>query len=350
MAFVQVHATPTCSSARAAFQNISTNDTNCYIVKDGDETLVIDTGAPSDEGFAILDAALTELDVDRTRMRFFLTHLHLDHAGLVDRLALPGAKLYVSPVDFESVRVARGSSMMRRGARSRPRACRRPTRRVRATPELRLFDASRLELVAPCDGDAIEVGRYRFRVGDARTRPGTWRSTSPNRASCSAATTCCSSYRPASRCSPTERDGLQAYPTAWTRCGRALRETVRRARRAARRFRRAHRLAARSPPGAPGGDVRHRARPAGLAGEEVIRAIKWNVPYPTWRRYPRQRWCIVTEGVVILNHLVGAALSAARRTNRGSTGISKGAYPSARRLSAPLRWKSVPKSRFAARW
>ena len=71
------------------FQNISTNDTNCYIVKDGDDVLVIDTGAPSDEGFAILDAALDELDVDRTRMRFFLTHLHLDHAGLVDRRAAP---------------------------------------------------------------------------------------------------------------------------------------------------------------------------------------------------------------------------------------------------------------------
>ncbi|MDU5064863.1 MAG: MBL fold metallo-hydrolase, partial [Eggerthella sp.] len=110
MAFVQVHHDPDVFEVRVPFQNISTNDTNCYIVKDGDETLVIDTGAPSDEGFAILDAALTELDVDRTRMRFFLTHLHLDHAGLVDRLALPGAKLYVSPVDFESVRASRAAS------------------------------------------------------------------------------------------------------------------------------------------------------------------------------------------------------------------------------------------------
>ena len=71
--------TPTCSWCACRFRTSPR-----YIVKDGDETLVIDTGAPSDEGFAILDAALTELDVDRTRMRFFLTHLHLDHAGLVD--------------------------------------------------------------------------------------------------------------------------------------------------------------------------------------------------------------------------------------------------------------------------
>ena len=67
-----------------------------------------------------------------------------------------------------------------------------------------------------------------------------------------------------------------------------------------------------------------RDRP-GLTGEEVIRAIKWNVPYPTWEEISQQRWCIVTEGVVILNHLVvAAAPSAARRTKRGSTGISEG--------------------------
>ena len=110
MPYTQVHSGPDVFEVRVPFENISTNDTNCYIVKDGGDALVIDTGAPSDEGFAILDAALTELDVDRTRMRFFLTHLHLDHAGLVDRLALPGAKLYVSPVDFESVRASRAAS------------------------------------------------------------------------------------------------------------------------------------------------------------------------------------------------------------------------------------------------
>ncbi|MFR1640340.1 MAG: hypothetical protein ACLSVD_14985 [Eggerthellaceae bacterium] len=45
MAFVQVHHDPDVLEVRVPFQNISTNDTNCYIVKDGDETLVIDTSA-----------------------------------------------------------------------------------------------------------------------------------------------------------------------------------------------------------------------------------------------------------------------------------------------------------------
>ena len=63
-----------------------------------------------------------------------------------------------------------------------------------------------------------------------------------------------------------------------------------------------------------------RDRP-GLAGEEVIRAIKWNVPYPTWEEISFvQRWCIVTEGVVILNHLVG---SGAIRREKDESGINR---------------------------
>ena len=63
-----------------------------------------------------------------------------------------------------------------------------------------------------------------------------------------------------------------------------------------------------------------RDRP-GLTGEEVIRAIKWNVPYPTWEEISFvQRWCIVTEGVVILNHLVG---SGAIRREKDEAGINR---------------------------
>ena len=59
----------------------------------------------------------------------------------------------------------------------------------------------------------------------------------------------------------------------------------------------------------------------GLTGEEVIRAIKWNVPFDTWEEVSFvQRWCIVTEGVVILNHLVG---SGAIRREKDESGINR---------------------------
>ncbi len=167
VACVQVHRDPDVFEVRVPFENISTNDTNCYIVRDGDDTLVVDTGAPSDEGFAILDAALAELGVDRARAAFFLTHLHLDHAGLVDRIALPGARLYVSPVDFEAVRASRAASSYDSARRAFVAEGVSPSDAsgyARYAVEPRLFDASRLTLVPSCEGDAIDVGRYRFRV------------------------------------------------------------------------------------------------------------------------------------------------------------------------------------------
>ena len=282
MAFVQVHHDPDVLEVRVPFQNISTNDTNCYIVKDGDETLVIDTGAPSDEGFAILDAALTELDVDRTRMRFFLTHLHLDHAGLVDRLALPGAKLYVSPVDFESVRASRAASSYDAARRAFTAEGVPPSDAsgyARYAVEPRLFDASRLELVASCDGDAIEVGRYRFRVVETPGHtPGHLALYEPESRILFGGDHVLFVISPSIALFPDGADGLQAYLDSLDKV-RALR---------CEKLFVAH--------GEPRDDFDERIgwlrdhhlerleetcgivrdRP-GLAGEEVIRAIKWNV-------------------------------------------------------------------------
>ena len=321
-----VHHDPDVFEVRVPFQNISTNDTNCYIVKDGDETLVIDTGAPSDEGFAILDAALTELDVDRTRMRFFLTHLHLDHAGLVDRLALPGAKLYVSPVDFESVRASRAASSYDAARRAFTAEGVPPSDAsgyARYAVEPRLFDASRLELVASCDGDAIEVGRYRFRVVETPGHtPGHLALYEPESRILFGGDHVLFVISPSIALFPDGADGLQAYLDSLDKV-RALR---------CEKLFVAH--------GEPRDDFDERIgwlrdhhlerleetcgivrdRP-GLAGEEVIRAIKWNVPYPTWEEISFvQRWCIVTEGVVILNHLVG---SGAIRREKDESGINR---------------------------
>lgn len=323
MVFVQVHNDPDVFEVRVPFQNISTNDTNCYIVKDGDETLVVDTGAPSDEGFAILDAALTELDVDRARMRFFLTHLHLDHAGLVDRLALPGAKLYVSPVDFESVRASRAASSCDAARRAFAVEGVPPSdasEYARYAVEPRLFDASRLTRVALCDGDAVEVGRYRFRVVET---PGH----TPGHLAL---------YEPASRILfggdhvlfvispsialfPDGGDGLQAYLDSLDKV-RALRcEKLFVAHGEPRDdfderigWLRGHHLERLEE---TCGIVRDRP---GLTGEEVIRAIKWNVPHPTWEEISCvQRWCIVTEGIVILNHLVGCGAISREKDEAG---------------------------------
>lgn len=102
--FEKIYAHPDVFVIRVPFTNISTNDTNCYVVKSGDDVLVVDTGAPTDEGLTYLMAALDELGVDRSKASFFLTHFHLDHAGLADTVIPPEAKLYVSEAEFSRTR------------------------------------------------------------------------------------------------------------------------------------------------------------------------------------------------------------------------------------------------------
>lgn len=307
---VQVHAEPAIFEVKVPFENISTSATNCYVVLDGEDVLIVDTGAPSDEGFAILDAALDELKVDRAHRRFFLTHLHLDHVGLIDRIAQPGAVLYVSPVDFEAVRASRGASSFDK-ARSlfvaEGFSLSDALGYARYAVEPRLFDASRLTLVFSCDGDAIEVGRYCFRVIETPGHtPGHLSLYEPRSRLLLGGDHILFVISPSIALFPDGSDSLQAYLDSLDKVRRLGCKTL---------F---------VSHGEPRDDfevrinwleTHHRERLdetvaivrscPGQAGEQIIRAIHWNVPCAAWEDISFvQRWCIVTEGVVILNHLV----------------------------------------------
>ena len=96
----QINSSPDVYLVRVPFLNISTSETNCYLICDGGECLAVDTGAPTPEGAALLDAAIDELGIDKARMSFFLTHLHMDHAGLIDHVAPKEAPIALSLTDF----------------------------------------------------------------------------------------------------------------------------------------------------------------------------------------------------------------------------------------------------------
>ena len=96
----QINSSPDVYLVRVPFLNISTSETNCYLICDGGECLAVDTGAPTPEGAALLDAAIDELGIDKAHMSFFLTHLHMDHAGLIDHVAPKEAPIALSLTDF----------------------------------------------------------------------------------------------------------------------------------------------------------------------------------------------------------------------------------------------------------
>lgn len=69
---------------------------NSYVVKAAERNLIIDTGMNRGECRAALIKALEKLNINLDRTDFFITHLHVDHAGLVSNLASNESKIYIS--------------------------------------------------------------------------------------------------------------------------------------------------------------------------------------------------------------------------------------------------------------
>ena len=103
MRWLQINYTPDIYEIKVPFTNLATTATNCYVVKDNDDALVIDTGAPTDRGFEVLTQSLAEIGVDQESVRYFCTHLHFDHAGLINRLAHHNPIVYASLADLNTM-------------------------------------------------------------------------------------------------------------------------------------------------------------------------------------------------------------------------------------------------------
>lgn len=325
MAWSQVHSNPDVFEVRVPFENVSTSATNCFVVLDEGEALVIDTGAPTDEGAAVLETALDEMGVDRSRATFFLTHVHLDHAGLIDRVAPEGAPVLVSAADFDALRSPGASAYerVRRLLASEGVSLPEASGYARHSVEMPLFDPARVDVRFAAEGDEVAVGRRRFRVVEVPGHtPGSLALFDPVSRILFGGDHVLFVISPGIALFPDGRDGLQAYLDSLEKvralgCSRlfAAHGDERADFEARIDWLRAHHLERLEE-----AQAIVRARP-GLSGEEVVRAIKWNVPFERWEDISfMQRWCIVMEGLVFLNHLVGRGLV---RREEDETGVRR---------------------------
>ena len=74
---------------------------NAYVVRSGDDTLVVDTGYNRLECRELLFHGLEELGADLRRTALFLTHFHADHMGLVGDFVQAGSTVYMGRLDYE---------------------------------------------------------------------------------------------------------------------------------------------------------------------------------------------------------------------------------------------------------
>ena len=141
--------------------------TNCYVVRDADDVLIIDPGTSSPLIGRAFAHIADELGFVLPQARFFCTHLHFDHAALLKQLTQPGTRILVGKAAYnnnawsyyelrnallKSVMIEEGvPAMSRRGLAAtkwEPRVCDLPDREY--------------ELLT--DGQTVTVGAHELRV------------------------------------------------------------------------------------------------------------------------------------------------------------------------------------------
>jgi glyoxylase-like metal-dependent hydrolase (beta-lactamase superfamily II) len=76
---------------------------NSYVIKGDGRWLIVDTGMNRPECLEAMKAYLAALNVDLARTDFFITHLHVDHLGLVSELCTKSSNVYFNFPDNEGL-------------------------------------------------------------------------------------------------------------------------------------------------------------------------------------------------------------------------------------------------------
>ncbi len=139
---------------------------NCYVIKAGDESLIIDTGFNRPECLTAIREGFAELSIDFSKTAMFLTHLHSDHVGLAYTLMKEtGRPIYMSRPDYHYfINYTMGEQWTKtehkyetEGMPKEYTTILRDTNPARTFAPSGVFDAIPLE-----DGDKISLGDYTF--------------------------------------------------------------------------------------------------------------------------------------------------------------------------------------------
>ncbi len=141
---------------------------NAFVVRDGAETLVVDSGTPDDFNDTRLMRALLGLGVDPECVTVFFTHAHIDHTGLARELAEAGGRLVVPEGVLADMRRF-AVPAWREAMVARLRAEGLPPSEASELADViwdhsRNFEAERIPFEAVPAGGALACGRWRFEV------------------------------------------------------------------------------------------------------------------------------------------------------------------------------------------
>jgi glyoxylase-like metal-dependent hydrolase (beta-lactamase superfamily II) len=90
---------PNLYQVKIPLPNNPLKNVNSYIIKTQRRNLIIDTGMNQPESKGVMAAALKKLDINLETTDFFITHLHMDHIGLVKDFATNTSTIYFNQPD-----------------------------------------------------------------------------------------------------------------------------------------------------------------------------------------------------------------------------------------------------------
>lgn len=305
-----VYEAPEVYLIRVPYPNITTNSTNCYLVRDGEDSLLIDTGAPSDGAYEALAEALDLIGAPKERMSFFLTHLHMDHAGLVDRVVPCDRPLYVGRVDYELTQVSltdEYKNLMTSWVASEGVESYELSGFVRNGLGFESFLPEEFDIEAVDPGDTIRVGSTELRVVDtAGHTPGHLSLFEPKSGVFFGGDHVLFVVSPVLGVRPGITDTMEKYLKNLRKLeamgvsklfhshGPLRDDWLDRARWLAEHHENRMKATAEIVAHCPG-----------LTGEGVVRRMKWSARVDVWDKIPiAKRWCIMECGIASLDWLV----------------------------------------------
>ncbi len=136
---------------------------NSYIIKDGEQSLIIDTGMNRPECLNVLSPGLEELGIDLKKTDFFITHLHADHLGLVSSLATETSKVYFNQPDADVIKPGSNWEMNSDFAVRNGFPEEENRRAIENHPGRKYSSKKQVEFHILKQGDMISINDYSFR-------------------------------------------------------------------------------------------------------------------------------------------------------------------------------------------
>lgn len=139
---------------------------NSYVVKAADHCLIIDTGMNRIECEQSMRSQLSGLGIDPERADYFITHMHMDHFGLVGKLAGQSSRIYFHRIDEAIFRGGFTNSYWERSIDNyvnNGMARELLQKAIPAHPNRLFRNNVDREYIHMGDGDSIQAGDYTFR-------------------------------------------------------------------------------------------------------------------------------------------------------------------------------------------